>query len=78
VNHGRALGEALLDRGRHEEALVALQKEAETRRDWETLKALARALSACGRPREARAVAREALRTGVRDAELYRLAGVRP
>jgi tetratricopeptide (TPR) repeat protein len=78
MNHGRALGEALLERGRAGEALEALQKEAGTRRDWETLKALASALSACGRNREARAVAREALRTGVRDAELCRLAGVRP
>ena len=74
LDHSRPRAEALLELGRKEEALALLEVEVKTRRDWETLRALGRAYAACGRPQEALKVAREALRTGIRDSELYALA----
>jgi tetratricopeptide (TPR) repeat protein len=70
--HRRTLAELLLlDRGAAGEALGLLLEEAETRRDAETLGLLSEALLRSGRARDARAVVREALATGVRSAPLY-------
>lgn len=78
--HRRELSRLLLERGRPEdvpEALEQARTELNTRRDWETLGALAWAQLRSGRTLEARATIERALRMGVQDAELeYRAASI--
>jgi tetratricopeptide (TPR) repeat protein len=71
--HRIALARLLLDRGSPEALLIA-EDEATRRRNVEVLETLARARLAAGRPADARAAVREALRTGVLDARLHELA----
>lgn len=76
--HRRELARLLLERARPAdlaEALRLMDAEAGQRRDPETLDVLAWALSQAGRWAEARAVIREALRSGIRDGGLYYRAG---
>ncbi len=72
--HRRQLAELLLDAGRKTESLAFMNDEVKLRRDWETLALHARALTANGRPREARVTLREALRSGIEIPSLHRLA----
>lgn len=77
--HRRELAHLLLERarpGHAEEALRLLRAEVRIRRDAETMSLLAWALSVNGRPVEAQAAMREALRWGVQDAGLFYRAGV--
>lgn len=72
--HRRELTRLLLEHARREdaeEALRLMQAEVRIRRDSETLYVLAWALSENGRWPEARAVIRDALHWGVRDARLF-------
>lgn len=76
--HGLQLAQVLLDRGDPDavaEAVAVAEAEAQNRRHAETLETLARALLAAGRPRDARPVVREALRSGTRTASLEALSG---
>lgn len=76
--HRRELARLLLERGRPqdlEEALQQAQIEAKTRRDWETLSALAWAQMESGQLQAAWQTVQEALRTGIKDAELFYRAG---
>jgi len=71
--HRIALARILLDRGSPEALLIA-EDEAARRRNVDVLETLARARLAAGRPADARAAVREAIRTGVLDARLHELA----
>lgn len=77
--HRGELVHLLLHRGRPEdvqEAVTLSREEALTRRDAGTLSTLAWALSKAKLWSEAREAARHALRTGLRDAELFQRAGI--
>lgn len=73
-DHPLALARLLLDKGEAAEALALAESEARSRRNADTLEVLARARLASGRLAEARAAAREAIRSGVLDAGLHELA----
>ncbi|NJM95680.1 MAG: hypothetical protein HC792_05785, partial [Acaryochloridaceae cyanobacterium CSU_5_19] len=72
--HRRDLAKLLLARGRHAdlpEALALIQAEVKIRRDSETLKTLAWALSRLERYGEAQTVLRDAISLGTQDASLF-------
>ncbi len=72
--HRRDLAKLLLARGRQsdlQEALTLMQAEVKSRRDLETLKTLAWALSKMKRYREAQDVLQEAIALGTQDASLF-------
>lgn len=76
--HRRELARLLLARGRPKdlaEAVSLMQAEIRIRRDAETLDTLAWALSRLGRWHEAQQAMNEALRWGIRDAEMFDRAG---
>jgi len=75
--HRTELAEILLEQGGEENAREAVElarADSQIRRDSRTLLVLARALHASGHAREARAAIRDAMRWGIEDAEIYRLA----
>lgn len=72
--HPLALARLLLEKGDAAEALALAEAEARSRRNAETLEVLARARLASGRLVDARAAAREAIRSGALDADLHLLA----
>jgi len=72
--HRRELAALLLERGRVQDVPEALEQarlEAATRQDWETLEVLVWALYRSGQYAQAQKAARQAMRWGIRDAELY-------
>src|SRR5205085_2723303 len=77
AGHRLQLAQVLLDRATPEaigEAFTIAQTETSLRRNSETLATFARAALATGRLPEARTAVREALRSGVLDADLHDLA----